>query len=103
MIPYFGSKPGGRFFVNARTACAAALARRLDPQTDRGVARKPFHIPNGPHVQALFKELGELRYRLKAEKSELETKQDMMLRLDHSPDFADALCMTFREEATHGV
>ena len=103
LIPYFGSKPGGRFYVNARTACAAALARRLDPQTDRGVTRKPFHIPNGPHVQALFKELGELRYRLKAEKSELETKQDMMLRLDHSPDFADALCMTFREEATHGV
>ncbi len=103
LIPYFGSKPGGRFYVNARTACAAALARRLDPETDRGVARKPFHIPNGPHVQALFKELSELRYRLKAEKSELETKQDMMLRLDRSPDFADAICMTFRAEATHGI
>jgi hypothetical protein len=47
---------------------------------------------NGPHVQALLKELGEL-----------ETKQDMMLRLDRSPDFADALCMTFRKEATHGL
>jgi len=103
LIPYFGSKPGGRFYVNARTACAAALARRLDPQTDRGVARKPFHIPNGPHVQALFKELSELRYRLKAEKSELETKQDMMMRLDRSPDFADAICMTFRAEATFGT
>ena len=103
LIPYFGSKPGGRFYVNARTACAAALARRLDPQTDQGETRKPFHIPNGPHVQALFKELGELRYRLKAEKSELETKQDMMLRLDRSPDFADALCMTFRKEATYGI
>jgi hypothetical protein len=99
----FGSKPGGKFYVNARTACAAALARRLDPETDRGVTRKPFHIPNGPHVQALFKELGELRYRLKAEKSELETKQDLMLRLDRSPDFADAMCMTFRAEATYGV
>ncbi len=103
LIPYFGSKPGGKFYVNARTACAAALARRLDPETDRGVTRKPFHIPNGPHVQALFKELGELRYRLKAEKSELETKQDLMLRLDRSPDFADAMCMTFRAEATYGV
>jgi hypothetical protein len=103
LIPYFGSKPGGKFYVNARTACAAALARRLDPQTDRGVTRKPFHIPNGPHVQALFKELGELRYRLKAEKSELETKQDLMLRLGRSPDFADAMCMTFRAEATYGV
>ena len=102
LIPYFGSRPGGRFYVNARTACAAALARRLDPETDRGVTRRPFHIPNGPHVQALFKELGELRYRLKAEKSELETKQDLMLRLDRSPDFADALCMTFREAATYG-
>ena len=103
LIPYFGSKPGGKFYVNARTACAAALARRLDPETDRGVTRKPFHIPNGPHVQTLFKELGELRYRLKAEKSELETKQDLMLRLDRSPDFADAMCMTFRAEATYGV
>ena len=102
LIPYFGSRPGGRFYVNARTACAAALAPRLDPETDRGVTRRPFHIPNGPHVQALFKELGELRYRLKAEKSELETKQDLMLRLDRSPDFADALCMTFREAATYG-
>ena len=43
LIPYFGSKPGGKFYVNARTACAAALARRLDPETDRGVTRKPFH------------------------------------------------------------
>ncbi len=103
LIPYFGSKPGGRFYVNARTACAAALARRLDPQTDRGVTRKPFHIPIGPHVQALFKELNELRYRLKAEKSELETKQDMMMRLGRSPDFADAICMTFRAEATFGT
>ncbi len=61
-----------------------------------------FLYPNGPHVPALFKELGELRYRLKAEKSELETKQDLMLRLDRSPDFADALCMAFREAATYG-
>ena len=37
LIPYFGSKPGGRFYTNARTACAAALARRLDPQGDHGV------------------------------------------------------------------
>ncbi len=66
-------------------------------------SRKPFHIPNGPHVQTLFKELGELRYRLKAEKSELETKQDLMLRLDRSPHFADAICMTFRAEATYGI
>jgi len=25
-----------------------------------------------------------------------------MLRLGRSPDYADALCMTFREEATYG-
>ncbi len=54
-------------------------------------------------MQALFKELSELRYRLKAEKSELETKQDMMMRLGRSPDFADAICMTFRAEATFGT
>ena len=32
LIPYFGSRPGGRFYVNARTACAAALARGLIPR-----------------------------------------------------------------------
>ena len=32
LIPYFGSRPGGRFYVNARTACAAALAPGLIPR-----------------------------------------------------------------------
>ena len=48
LIPYFGSKPGGRFYTNARTACAAALARRLDPTGDHGVKREPFAIPERP-------------------------------------------------------
>jgi len=101
--PYFGATTGGRYYTNLRTACAAALARRLDSDPGRGGERLPFYIPNSPHVPPLFKELGELRYRLKGQKSELETKEDMMLRLGRSPDYADAICMTFRDEASQGI
>jgi hypothetical protein len=102
--PFFGSRPGGRWYTNLRTACAAALARRLDPDPARGLTtRKPFAFPNGPHIPALFKELGELRYKLKGQKSELEPKEDMMIRLGRSPDFCDALTMTFRDEALQGL
>jgi len=103
LMPYFGSKPGGRWFVNLRTACAAALARRLNPESFPGRGRRPFHIPNSPHVAPMFKELGELRIRLKGQKSELESKEDMMLRLGRSPDYCDALTMSFRDEAVQGV
>ena len=102
--PFFGSRPGGRWFTNLRTACAAALARRLDPDPARGLTeRRPFAFANGPHIPAMFKELGELRYRLKGQKLELEPKEDMMVRLGRSPDYCDALCMTFRDEALQGV
>ncbi len=103
LMPYFGSKPGGRWYVNLRTACAAALARRLNPESFPGKERRPFHIPNSPHVAPMFKELGELRVRLKGQKSELESKEDMMLRLGRSPDYCDALTMSFRDEAVQGV
>ncbi len=104
LVPFFGSRPGGRWYTNLRTACAAALARRLDPDPARGLTtRKPFAFPNGPHIPALFKELGELRYKLKGQKSELEPKEDMMIRLGRSPDFCDALTMTFRDEAFQGL
>ena len=57
----------GEMVHQSRTACAAALARRLDPDPARGLTtRKPFAFPNGPHIPALFKELGELRYNSKA-------------------------------------
>ena len=104
LVPFFGSRPGGRWYTNLRTACAAALARRLDPDPARGLTtRQPFAFPNGPHIPALFKELGELRYKLKGQKSELEPKEDMMIRLGRSPDFCDALTMTFRDEAFQGL
>ena len=61
------------------------------------LSRFPGSIP------ALFKELGELRYKLKGQKSELEPKEDMMIRLGRSPDFCDALTMTFRDEALQGL
>ncbi len=103
LVPYFGSQPGGRWYVNLRTACAAALARRLNPEAYPGKERRPFHVPNNPHVAPLFKELGELRYKLKGQRSELETKEDMMLRLGRSPDYCDALTMSFRDEALQGT
>ena len=53
-------------YINDHVLCRSPY---WHPETDRGVTRRPFHIPNGPHVQALFKELGELRYRLKAKRS----------------------------------
>jgi len=103
LIPYFGSKPGGRWYTNLRTACSAALARRLNPESLPGRTHQLFHIPNSPHVAPMFKELGELRVQLRGQKSELETKEDLMLRLGRSPDYCDALCMTFRDEAISGV
>ena len=65
-IPYFGSSLAVDSTPTSHRVCRA-LARRLDPQGDHGVKREPFAIPIGPHVQALFKELSELRDRLKGQ------------------------------------
>lgn len=104
-VPYYGSGSGGKRFVNMRTACAAALARRLDPDHYVDRHRKqvvPFHIPSSPHLPAMMQELGELKVQLKGSKSALEDKQSMMERLGRSPDFADAVTASFREEAING-
>jgi len=101
IVPYFGGSGRFRWYVNLRSACAAALARRLEP-VEVG-DWKPFHIPSTPHTEPLLRELGELRWRLKGQKSELEPKEDMMLRLGRSPDFCDAMLMTFVTEATDGI
>jgi hypothetical protein len=103
--PYFGSGSGGKRFTNLRTATAAALARRLDP--DHYIARgtkqwQPFHIPTSPHLPALLEELGELKIQLRGAKSALEDKSDMAERLGRSPDFCDALTQSFREDAING-
>jgi hypothetical protein len=102
--PYYGAKSGGKYATNLRTACAMALARRLNPDpTRKGAVFTPFHIPESEHVRPMFRELEELRYRLAGEKTELEAKEDLVLRLGRSPDYGDCLAMTWREEALMGI
>ena len=72
----------------------------LEAPTRHAIA---WRAPDFYDEPALFKELGELRYKLKGQKSELEPKEDMMIRLGRSPDFCDALTMTFRDEALQGL
>jgi hypothetical protein len=105
--PYFGSSGGGKRAKNLRTACAMALARRLDPEHCPDLAhpktpQHPYYIPHGPHWAAMREELAALRYTLDGDKSVLESKEDMMDRLGRSPDYADCLAQLFREEAIRG-
>jgi hypothetical protein len=102
--PYFGSNSGGTRCTNLRTACALAFARRLDRDHYPGIAKAwlPFHIPIGPEWESIREELLGLRYHLEGDQSALESKEDFMDRLGRSPDFADALTQTFRQEAVEG-
>lgn len=99
---YFGSGSGGRRCTNLRTACALAFARRLDPRHHTGGPWRPFHIPPGEHWQSMREELLALRYELAGDKSKLEDKDDLMDRLGRSPDYADATCQGWREDAVAG-
>jgi hypothetical protein len=109
-VAYFGANKAGKRFTNMRTAAAAAFARRLDPdayarapdgETARRVDRL-FHIPSCPELPSILEELRELRIALKGDKSELEKKEDFVLRLGRSPDYADAVCQSFWEAAFTG-
>jgi hypothetical protein len=101
---YFGSSSGGRRCTNLRTACALALARRIDPDHYRGPGSVwvPYHIHAGADWESMREELLGLRYHLAGDQSALEQKCDMMDRLGRSPDFADSLCQGFRLEAIEG-
>jgi len=102
--PYFGGGSGGRRCTNMRTAAAVAFARRIDPDNFVGNGRDnpPFHIPNSEHLPAMREEILELKYELKGDKSALEDKHSLMERLGRSPDFADCVTQSFREEAIRG-
>ena len=102
--PYFGSNSGGARCTNLRSACALALARRLDPDHYPGIGKIwiPFAIDPGADWEAIREELLGLRYHLDGDQSALESKEDFMDRLGRSPDFADALTQTFRQEAIEG-
>jgi hypothetical protein len=102
---YFGSSSGGKRATNLRTACALALARRLDPDHYRGPgsgAFVPFRLSPGADWEAMREELLGLRYHLAGDQSALEQKSDWMDRLGRSPDFADSLGQGFRLEAIEG-
>ena len=102
--PYFGSNSGGTRCTNLRSACALALARRLDSDHFPGLGRAwlPFSIIPGADWESIREELLGLRYHLDGDQSALESKEDFMDRLGRSPDFADALTQTFRQEAVEG-
>ena len=102
-VAYRGGESGGTQYTNARTACAMAFQRRLDPEAYLLGARQeaPFHIPRFAGIEEALEELGELRSELRGDKVGLELKEDMARRLGRSPDFADALAQSFMFEAIH--
>jgi hypothetical protein len=105
---YMGANSGGDRYANLRAACGWALRRRLDPNrsvrtADAGnpaapgvyVPQRPFAIP-GDLLRRYRAELQGLRYSL-GPKGEivLEAGATFRARLKRSPNFLDALLMTF--------
>lgn len=88
-------------YANLRTAAAWLMRQRLDPrhkiQTAAGdwITRPQFSIR--PDWASLLRpELQALRYSQDARgRIELERKEDLVKRLKHSPDFADAFAQSF--------
>lgn len=97
--PYRGSATVKLDFANMRSLSAWKLRQRLDPDRDEpgspNQKQIPFSIPRGPWWPQMRTELLELRYELVGQKTKLESKEDLLTRLGHSPDFADALMQTF--------
>lgn len=117
---YRGSRTGGDRFANLRSRVAWRLRQRLDPERPEPKAppapppdhkpspfdplpapsvasiQPPFSIPAGsPWWTSLREELAALKYEMKGARIALEPKDEMSQRLGRSPDFADALLMTF--------
>lgn len=103
---YKGSRDGGDRFLNLRAAAAWQLRRRLDPARQvRGpsppggrpvwVPQHPFAIPK--HIVDRYRaELTGVRYlQTPAGEIALEPKDQFVKRLKKSPNFLDALAMTF--------
>lgn len=99
--PFFGgdtSAEWGKNYANARSAVAYTLARRLARGYFPGVPHgSPFSLPCD---KELVEELKALYGVARGDgKSALEDKAETTRRLKRSPDFADALCMSFSREA----
>lgn len=97
--PYRGSASVKGDFANLRSLSAWKLRQRLDPHRDDpgsiGQKQIPFCISPGEWWPQMRSELVELRYELIGQKTKLENKEDLLTRLGHSPDFADAIAQSF--------
>jgi hypothetical protein len=98
-----GNAGGGGKFANLRTACHWRLRQRLNPaQQVRGlegkrkiwVPQKPFSIP-AELVSRYRAELTGIKYQLIGDTIALEDKKEFVKRLKKSPNFLDALAMTY--------
>lgn len=108
-----GSEGGLKHATNIRTGCAMAFERRIDPLNPTAPKREPadgrpaewapFYIEPGDFWESLREELLALKAGLKGEKSELQKKEELAEELGRSPDYADALLMTYHEEARKGA
>lgn len=115
-VGYHGGGSGGNQFANMRTRCAWRMRMRFDPERPMPSPapprdpKDPWRAPPAPEptriqppfaIPARFlstegrEELLGLRYHITGAKTALETKEDFAARLGRSPDYCDALLMTF--------
>ena len=89
--PFQGGRGTNRKFANLRSATYWALRRRLN--TD--VTSEPFHIPQ-QFGGRLRKELLATTFeQTSKDQIAIVAKEDIIKRIGHSPDYADALMMTY--------
>jgi len=89
-----------RDFTNIRTEAAWLLRQRLDPHyapdpSCLSATQPPFTIPAGPYWARMREELKAMTYDLRTGKIRLILKADLVTKLGHSPDLADALIQSF--------
>lgn len=114
-VAYHGGSPSKGKYFNRRSRMAMKLRHRLDPDrplyVDHGEKsdspwggdrpayeerQPPFALPaDRPWWPRLREEIEHLRYEVAAGKFKLELKEDLMARLGRSPDYVDALLMSF--------
>lgn len=94
-VAYYGGGKGGRYAVNARTACAMNFAQRINPDIPlpNGAPQHPYAIPDFEGWAEMREELLALRRQDAGDdrKTALEPKEDMANRLGRSPDYADMM------------
>lgn len=87
-----GQRYSGKIFANLKTAAYWGFRQRLDPS---GIWPKRFSIPP-KYTAPLRPELAATRYLIdSSDRIALIPKEDIIAALGHSPDYADAVSMTF--------